>query len=242
MKRLGFAVLVLAWLAVAPPASAAPAGIFTGDSTGQRDFVDPIVSPGQRSAHEHCFYGAVPIHTVETSAELRTHATTFDVATKHTGVWIPCVYENGVLLTQFSQHGILLYYKSISGPECVPPEDMAGVSREYGYRGQTGGGSFGLDPPASSQDGALVIDIVWRGTRDFGVSCFPTIEGFIRLNVGAGPIGDITLGGPVAGTDGATGHREMHADYFFGDDRAAFERFLAACVRPGIACGKNPTP
>jgi hypothetical protein len=240
MRRLVIALVVLG--ALASPALAAPSGIFTGDSTGQRDFVDPIVSPGERSAHEHCFYGAVPVHTVETSAELRTHATTWDVQTNHTGVWIPCVYEDGGLLGQFSQHGILAYYKPISGTECVGPENMAGVTHEYGYRGQIGGGSFSAQPPASSSDGALVVTLFWRGARDFGVGCFPTVQAYIRLNVGAGPIGNITIGGPVAGVDGATGPTTMHGDYFFGWDRAAFQRFLDACVIPGRACGRNPTP
>jgi hypothetical protein len=88
----------------------------------------------------------------------------------------------------------------------------------------------------------LVVTLIWRGARDFGVGCFPTVQAYIRLNVGAGPIGRITIGGPTAGVDGATGPTTMHGDYFFGWDRAAFERFLAACVRPGVACGRNPTP
>ena len=240
MRRLVIALLAL--VALASPALAAPAGIFTGDSTGQRDFVDPIVFPGQRSAHEHCFFGSVPVHTVETSAELRTHATTWDVGTRHTAIWIPCVYENGQRLGQFSQHGILAYYKSIAGTECVPPENMKGVTHEYGYRGTIGGGSFTPSPPSSSSDGALVVNLMFRGTRDFGVSCFPTVEIFIRLNVGSGPLGAITLGGPVAGVDGAAGPATMHGDYFWAEDRAAFQRFLDACVIPGRACGRNPTP
>lgn len=223
-------------------ASAAPAGIFTGDHTPQLAYVDPVVSPGERSAHEHAFCGAHPVHTVETSAELLTHATTFDVQTKHTVLIWPSVYENGRLLPQFSQHGCLLYYQTVPGTECVPPPNMAGISREYGWRGQVGGGSFSAAPPATSQDGALVLMVQFRGGRDFGVSCFPDVRAFIRFNVGAGPIGHITVGGPVLGVDGAREPTTAHGDYMFADDRAAFERFLAACVRPGRACGRNPTP
>jgi hypothetical protein len=244
MRRLVVALsLALALLGVAPPpALAAPAGIFTGDQTGQVAFVDPIVSPGVRSAHEHLFFGATPVHTTETSGELRTHATTWDVQTNHTAVWIPAVYEDGRRLGQFSQHGILAYYQPISGTECNAPEDMAGVTHEYGYRGQIGGGSFSSSPPASSSDGALVVMLQFRGGRDFGVACFPNVRVFVRLAVGAGPIGRITLGGPVAGLDGATGPTTMHADYMFGWSRASFEAFLDACVIPGTACGRNPTP
>ena len=239
-KRLGLACLVLAWLAVASPALAAPAAIFTARSTGQRDFVDPIVSPGQRSAHEHCFYGAVGVETVETSASLRAKPTTWANQNNHTAIWIPCVYEDGRLLGPYSAKHLLAYYKSIPGTECVPPEDTKGVTHEYGYRGQTGGGAFGPLPPASTSQGVLVVDLIFRGARDLGVACFPTVEVFIRLNVGSGPIGNITIGGPVAGVDGATGPETMHGDYFFGWDRAAFQRFLDQCVIPGVACGTDP--
>ena len=240
MKRLFLAIVFVILTAVA--AAAAPPGIFTADQTGQHEHVDPIVAPGIRSEHQHSFCGATPVHTVETSAELRTHATTFDVQANHTAQWWPSVYENGRLLPQFSQHGCLDYYKSISGTECVPPDNMAGVTREYGYRGQIGGGSFSPLPPATSQDGALVVTLIWRGARDFGVPCFPTVQAYIRLNVGQGPIGNITIGGPVAGVDGATGPATMHGDYFWAWDRSAFSRFLNACVIPNRACGTNPTP
>jgi hypothetical protein len=240
MRKSALAVLVLAWLAVAPPAFAAPAAIFTASSTGQRAFVDPIVAPGQRSAHEHCFYGAVGVSETETSASLRAKPTTWANQNNHTALWIPCVYEDGRLLQPYSAKHLLAYYKSIAGTECVPPGDMAGVTREYGYRGQTGGGAFSPLPPASTSQGVLVVNLMFRGARDFGVSCFPTVEVFIRLNVGAGAIGDIALGGPVAGVGGALGPETMHGDYFFGWDRDAFERFLANCVRPGVVCGTDP--
>jgi uncharacterized protein DUF1996 len=242
MRRLTILLLAtgIALLLLISSALAAPSAIFTAQSTGQRGFIDPIVSPGQRSAHEHCFYGAVGVEQTETSASLRAKPTTWVETDNHTAIWIPCVYEDGRLLQPFSSKHLLAYYKPIAGSECVPPEDMAGVSREYGYRGQTGGGAFSLTPPASTSQGVLVVTIFWRGARDFGVGCFPTVQAYIRLNVGVGSIGNITLGGPSLSSEGAMGPTSMHGDYFFGWDRAAFERFLARCVRPGVACGTNP--
>jgi hypothetical protein len=242
MKRLllCFTMLAAVLLGTALPALAAPAAIFTASSTGQRGFVDPIIAPGQRSAHEHCFYGAVGVAETETSADLRTKPTTWVETDNHTAIWIPCVYEDGRLLQPFSSKHLLAYYKSISGTECVPPENMAGVTHEYGYRGATGGGSFSPLPPASTSQGVLVVTLFWRGARDFGVGCFPTVQAYVRLNVGVGTIGSITLGGPVAGVDGALGPETMHGDYFFGWDRAAFQRFLDRCVIPGVACGTDP--
>lgn len=235
-------ILALSFAAIAPAiAHGAPAAILTADSTGQRAFNDPIVSPGVMSAHEHCFYGVRPVNQTETFDSLRddSHESTWTISSNRTAVWIPCVYENGIALEPFSSKHILLYYKSIAGTECLPGGTQ-GVSHEYGYRGQIGGGAFSLSPPASSQDGSLVVTLFWRGARDFGVSCFPTVQAYVRLNVGAGPIGNITLGGPVAGVDGATGPTTMHGDYIAAHEPAWAQRFLDQCLIPGNACGTNP--
>jgi hypothetical protein len=238
MKRLAFFLLILGGFLAPGVALAAPAGIFSGDVAAQRDHVDPIVSPGARSEHEHCFFGGTPVSTVETSEGLRGKATTMDVQTNHTAIWIPCVYENGVLLPQATQHGILVYYKPVSGTEVIFPEDFGSVTRRYGYRCGTGGGSFSLLPPATC-DGVLVVTIIFEFPEN---PLFPTVQAYIRLNVGSGAVGNITLGGPVLNVDGAHGPETMHGDYMFGHDRAAYQRFLDTCVIPGRACGRNPVP
>jgi hypothetical protein len=238
MKRLAVFLLILGGFLAPGVALAAPAGIFSGDVAAQRDHVDPIVSPGARSEHEHCFFGGTPVSTVETSEGLRGKATTMDVQTNHTAIWIPCVYENGVLLPQATQHGILVYYKPVAGTEVIFPEDFGSVTRRYGYRCGTGGGSFSLLPPATC-DGVLVVTIIFEFPEN---PLFPTVQAYIRLNVGSGAVGNITLGGPVLNVDGAHGPETMHGDYMFGHDRAAYQRFLDTCVIPGRACGRNPVP
>lgn len=248
MKRLGLATLLcLLFVSLLPAtAQAAPAAIFTATSTGQRGHIDPIVAPGAVSSHEHCFYGAENVATTETSADLRTKPTTWAEPANHTGIWIPCVYEDGVLVPPLGTKHLLAYYKPVSCVEQVPPENSAGVTHEYGYRNTIGGGAFSLTPPASST-GPLVVTLFWRADRDLrvngsttGVGCFPTVQAYIRLNVGSGPVGEITLGGPVNGVDGALGPTTMHGDYLFGWSRDVFERFLANCVRVNKACGTNP--
>lgn len=231
-------VLITLWLA--PRAWAAPAGLFTATVTGQRDFVDPIVSPGTRSAHEHCFYGAVGVETVETSADLRSKPTTWVQQANHSGFWIPCVYEDGRLLPTNTTKPLLFYYQSVNGTERVPPENTAGVTHEVGYRCGNGGGTVTPLPPANCSSGEFNVVGFFRAPRDLGLTePFPQIRFFVRLNSGP-TLGRITLGGPVAGVDGATGPETIHADYFWAWDRAAFQRFLDRCVIPAVACGQNP--
>jgi hypothetical protein len=241
MKRsLLAALFVVAFLP--QTAQAAPSAIFTAQSTGQRGFIEPIVSPGARSAPEHCFYGAGGVETEETSADLRTKETTWADPGNHTAIWIPCVYEDGVLVQPATSKNLLAYYQPVSCIEQVPPDDTAGVTHEYGYRNTTGGGAFSLNVPASSSSGYLVVSLFWRADRDLpGAGCFPTVHAYIRLAIGTGPIGNITLGGPVDGVDGAMGPETMHGDYFWAWSRDVFQRFLDECVIPGVACGTNPS-
>src|SRR4029077_3456873 len=108
MKRLLVPLLALLALAMsAPSAEAAPAAIFTASATGQRGHIDPIVAPGMVSAHEHCFYGVVGVDTVETSADLRTKPTTWVEPGNNSGIWIPCVYEDGRLVQPATSKHIL---------------------------------------------------------------------------------------------------------------------------------------
>jgi hypothetical protein len=240
MKRLVIPLVVLPILWMATVAYAAPAAIFTASATGQRAFIDPIVAPGVRSAHEHCFYGAVGVETIETSADLRTKPTTWVETDNHSGFWIPCVYEDGKLLPTNTNKPLLFYYQSVSGTEQVPPENTAGVTHEVGYRCGNSGGTVTPLPPASCPSGEFNVVGFFRASRDLGLTePFPKIRFFVRLNSGP-TLGKITLGGPAAGVDGAMGPETIHADYFWAWDRAAFQRFLNNCVIPGIACGKNP--
>ena len=250
MRRLiALVAIVLVALAATSTATAAPAAIFTGQFTGQVAFNDPIVAPGVMSEHEHCFYGVNPVNRTETEATLKdaNHASTWAVGDNRTAVWIPCVYEDGVRLKPYvggQQRDILAYYQSISGTECVPPENGAtGVSREFDWRGELNSGTITDLPPTRSVDGSLVAIGFFRGARDLGSACFPTVKVYIRLGTlhGAGPIGNITLGGPVDGVNGAHGPEPMHGDYKYGHQDSFFQAFLNKCVIPGIACGKNPT-
>jgi hypothetical protein len=244
MKRLVRAVLVAVFMVgMALPALAAPAAIFTNRVTGQRAYVDPIVSPGQQSSHEHCFYGAGPTVTpdTDTSAEFRALPTTWVETDNRTGVWIPCLYEDGQPVPPATTKHGLFYYQPVSGTEQVPPENTAGVTHEVGYRCGFGGGTITNLPPSSCSSGEFVISGFFRASRDFGLTQpFPTIRFFLRFNTGPS-LGRLTIGSPNGGLSGAMTMDDIHADYFFGWDRAAFQRFLNNCVIPGNACGTDPS-
>ena len=223
---------------------AAPAAIFTASFADGPRRVDPIVSPGGQSAHEHCFYGVRGVTNTETSASLRAKPSTWVEQDNHSAFWIPCVYEDGRLLTPATSKHLLAYYQSVSGTERVPPENTAGVSHEMGYRCGTGGGTITNLPPASCPAGTpIVVSGFMRGARDLGLSePFPNIRVFIRLSRGArgGALGNVTVGGPAVGVNGGAVADTIHFDYFWAWDRAAFQRFLNQCVIPGTGCGTNP--
>ena len=94
----------------------APGAIFTCQATGQIGNIDPIVSPGVPSGHPHVFYGARDLTTIETTASLRTKSTSCVESDNRSGLWLPEVREDGVLLTpgQTAIGGgkhMLIYYR-----------------------------------------------------------------------------------------------------------------------------------
>lgn len=220
------------------PAKAAPAAILTTQQTTQAcEPVDPIVSPGQTSAHPHKFYGAGsaanPVTPfTDTSAEFRQLPSVWTRTSNHSGFWVPCLFKNGVPVPPSSIAG-LFYYQLQSNAQ-VPPENMKGVTQEVGYRCGFGGGTVTNLPPASCGSGEFVISGFFRGDRDFGVSNFGNIRFFLRFNMpyGAGDV--ITLGTP----QGAVPLDAVHADYIFAHDRVKFQNFINQCA--GVGCGRDP--
>lgn len=183
-----FAVLLSMLVAFTGQAqAAAPGAIFSCQATGQIDNIDPIVSPGvYPSAHPHLFFGAHPIATTETSADLRSKPTSCAETGNHSGYWMPPLEENGVRLksgTTSSGGGkhLLVYYRCRhSAAVCKTiqpfPENfgqVAGNSHAVnaadnpafanglgGYRCGTGGGAFSPVPPATC-DGVLVASVTY---------------------------------------------------------------------------------
>jgi Domain of unknown function (DUF1996). len=234
---------IVALVVAANPAWAAPAGIFTSSFADGPRRVDPIVSPGEQSDHEHCFYGVRGVTNTETSASLRMKPSTWAVGdVDHSVFWIPCVYEDGRLLPPATRYHFIAYYQSVAGTEQVPPENTAGVSTEMGYRCDIGGGVVTDLPPTTCSGTTLVLSGMMRGERDLHLTePFPKIRVFVRLDRGhSGRLGQITVGGPAIGVDGEMGPDTVHFDYIWAWDREVFRQFLANCVRPDIPCGTNP--
>jgi hypothetical protein len=210
--------------------------------------VDPIVSPGAQSAHEHAFFGANPIDTVETTDDLRSKPTTCAVSANHSAYWMPTVYRDGVRLPPATARHLLVYYRcKVSNCSAVQgfPDDFTAVAGNAhattaaenpvldpdlgGYRCELGGGQFSPRPPQTCSSGYLVVGVTFP-TR-FGVR----LQMYFRWKLPSPDVGTITLG------DIGASPITLHADYYFGWERAAFENFLDECIRSNRDCGKNPS-
>jgi len=190
MKRLTVAAAALAALVAFPAAALAgtPGAIFTCQATGQVDAIDPIVAPGvYPSAHLHRFYGGGPVATTETTADLRTKATTCAEPGNHSAFWTPVVYEDGVALTPGTtaagggKHALLYYRCVFAAAVCAAmqafPDDTRLVEGNAhattvadnpafrrglgGYRCGTGGGTFSPTPPTTCPSGVLVLSVTF---------------------------------------------------------------------------------
>ena len=245
MKRVrrSFALACVIVVFTALMAVAAPAGIVTGaHDGGPCRRVDPIVTLGGVSGHEHTFYGVRGVtSTTRSSASLRELTSTWNRASNHSAFWTTCVYDHGVLMTPYSSKPVLAYYQFTSNTRLAPPEDTAGVSFEMGYRCDIGGGTVFDLPPASCSGNTLVLVGHMRGVRDLGLSG-PTvfdIRVFIRLQrPRTGPL-SITIGGPP-GSSTVIPNGDIHFDYIWAHDRAKFQAFIDQCAPPAPACGTNP--
>lgn len=117
-----------------------------------------------------------------------------------------------------------------------------------GWRCGTGGGAFSSVPPATCNSGVLVASVTFgncllaNGTLSPAVNSTCTAAGgepiariqqYFRFWVGTGAVGTITIGGGLPAY-------QLHADYLFGWDLAAFESFLDKCIRVSVDCGTNP--
>lgn len=263
MKCLMALTLAIAGVVLVPTAAqaGAPGAIFACQFTGQTANVDPIVSPGQVSEHPHIFYGAHPVDMTETSADLRTKPTTCAEPGNRSAYWMPQVKENGVVVPPGTSAHMLAYYKCKTTPcsavqpfpenfgmvqgnvnATSPSQNPAFTNGLGGYRCGTGGGAFSPNPPTTCSSGIMVVsltfgDCIVGGAVITDSTCagtpVPRIQLYFRFNVGAGSVGNITIGGhaPVS----------LHADFFFGWDRTTFNNFLNECIRVNRDCGKNPS-
>jgi hypothetical protein len=268
MKRILPALALVALLST--PALAAPGAIFTAQHTGQVANVDPIVSPGIESAHPHIFYGANPVHMTESSAELRTHPTTFFEGDNHSAVWMPTVEEDGIRLrpgTTANGGGkhVLVYYRcrhsaSVCSRMQPFPENFAHVEGNFnatstadnpvfqnglgGWRCGTGGGTFYPTPPTTCSSGVLVASATFGNCLVNGA-----LTDAVNTACTGQPVPRVQqyfrfwVGTGTVGTITLGGNPAytLHADYFFGWSQDGFERFLNLCIRALRDCGTNPT-
>ncbi len=272
MQGMRKALLVLAAVsALAAPslASAAPAAIFSCQFTGQRDRIDPIVSPGvYPSAHVHLFAGGGPVTPTSGSADLLSKPTSCVETGDHAGYWIIQPEQGGVPLQPTTSKHVLVYYACRhSSSICrniqwFPPNfgEVAGNSNATsaadnpilqnpetsGYRCGTGGGIFHPAPPATCST-VLVMGVTYGNCR------FADGSTSMAVNTNCtGPGGTPIIRRqqywrfkPVHSnlsdlTLNGYPTYQLHADILDAFKPETVQDFLDSCVHPQIACGQNP--
>lgn len=129
MRKLLAAIVIVEVLSLTVPAAQAATPRFQiRCQTSHMARVDPIVSPGQRSAHMHEFFGNVSTNADSTyRSMIRAGATTCSALGDTAGYWVP------TLMTRSGQvvraRTILLYYRGEVGETTVAfPPDLRIVS------------------------------------------------------------------------------------------------------------------
>ena len=75
--------------------------------------VDPIVSPGEPSAHEHEFFGSRTTNADSTYASMTASATTCSTADDTAGYWTPTLFRPDG--SRVRANSLLIYYRGVGG-------------------------------------------------------------------------------------------------------------------------------
>lgn len=233
LRRIAAGVLGLSLLlaGLAPPAAAQ----FSGGAffvrctyTGQRNHVDPIVSPGVKSAHGHIFFGTRISKYDTSSNDLRARDTNcLDKADK-SGYWIPTIRIGGRGGELMFPENVNAYYLAGGDQRVTIPDDTKLVSTDVIY-------NCGSGSPYEPQPYKCPSD--------------RTPRFIVRFNSPNNSLPDVRVDyrftqDQYKGFDMNTwwfasdGMVPRHGDFFFGWDRARFEQLMDQCLNPNSGtCG-----
>ncbi len=234
MKRLLAIVLVVgAVLATAPAARAVIRGQFQircfSSHVAQ---VDPIVSPGTASAHNHEFFGNRTVNKDSTYASMIAGATNCSTNDATAGYWTPTLLRPDG--SRVEAKSLLVYYRgSQNGVNIKPfPANLKIVSDDFRLTNNSDG--FIIKFP-DCWDGKNLDSVNHRSHMAFGgSSCpashpvrVPAITEIFRYDM-------LITGMHLSSGSFATGH----ADYWQTWDQAGLEGLVTRCLNGAQNCGR----
>jgi hypothetical protein len=221
--------LVLAVLAV-PAAHAATPRFQIRCQTSHLAQVDPIVSPGVRSAHQHEFFGNTTTNAHSTYRSMVRGGTTCSAAADTAGYWVPTLISPSGQVVRAST--ILLYYRGAEGHRTVAfPRNLRMVSS----RATVGAVPSNLIIKfPSCWDGAHIdsADHISHMANATGRGCprshpvrVPALTEVIRYRVNVP--GHTLSSGPLS---------TMHADFWNTWRQRGLEALVARCLNSATSC------
>ena len=228
-KVLAALVLVGALSLPVPAAQAATPRFQIRCQTSHLAQEDPIVAPGETSAHMHEFFGNRTTGAHSDYASMVAGATTCSTALDTAGYWVPTLTAPGGQVVRAKS--MLIYYRGAAGAQTVAfPPDLRMVSTDI--------------QPASSQNLVIKFPSCWDGVNTdspdhishmanaTGKGCpsshpvrVPAITVVVRYAVAVA--GYTLSSGPLS---------TLHADFWNTWDQPGLEALVARCLNGATTC------
>jgi len=248
MKRLGMivALLIACGSLVASPAHAGSTGggFFSHCEIAHFGQMDPIVTPGMMSAHEHEFFGNTSTEGDSTLASMLAGGTTCSASGDTAGYWVPAL---------IGPHGHMvkaavasMYYRTGGAAHVVPfPQDLKMMSMRGSWH--CGVGPARPRPPSCGHRflrAAIEFPSCWngtdldspdhmshltfdRGSRCTGVSV-PKLTVDVRYPIHDGTGYTLSSGPP----------KTLHADFWNTWQQTQLAAVVDACLNASVSCGR----
>lgn len=248
MKRLGMALVLLLVSSsiVGQPAHAGSGrgGFFTHCTIAHFGQMDPIVSPGKMSAHEHEFFGNTTTDGDSTLASMLVGGTTCSATGDTAGYWVPALIDPRGHIVRNAVAS--MYYRTAGAAHVVPfPQDLMMMSERSSWHCGVGParstpptchGRYlrasiefpscwnGTDLDSPDHMSHLTFD---RGSRCTGVSV-PKLEVDVRYPIHDGR-GYTLSSGPS---------KTLHADFWNTWQQGQLAALVTACLNTSTPCGR----
>jgi hypothetical protein len=247
MKRLAiFAAMIMVGTTLfTPSAQAGGQGFFVHCKVSHHRQVDPIVSPGRISAHQHEFFGNTTTGPDSTLQSMLEGSTTCSAVGDTAAYWVPTLLNPKGQVVRASIANA--YYRPAGAEVVVPfPQDLRIVAYRHSWHCGTGPGS--PTPPSCGGQRYLRASIefpsCWDGvnldspnhlshlTYDRGSDCagvtVPKITLDVRYPVHDGAGYYLSSGAP----------NTLHADFWNTWQEDELAAVVDACLNSSTGCGR----